>query len=304
MFSMFGYEGGEVVTPMPLDFGAVGVAIDARELKGDFSVFDKFELDREQAAMVEELGALREDMAQGSKTNELILDQLKHMQERIDVLEANTFVEAAKWIFEKICELFCKMQKVMVDIGENMPLIGSKASRAREFSDLDKLYEKEIARIDKLDGKNDLGDNTKEIAALKANAKVGYEARQEALHTKHEQQVDAKYGHGMYTAQQAAKAAGTTVTPEQKAAIWKADTSCKYNQIDQKQQAHVEQREKHGAILAKKWPELQKAGQFVGRKAGEAGQYMGEKASAAKQAAGSFVERVSKGSSTAAGMER
>ena len=304
MFSMFGYEGGEVATPMPLDFGAVGVAIDARELKGDFSVFDKFELDREQAAMVEELGALREDMAQGSKTNELILDQLKHMQERIDVLEANTFVEAFKWIFEKICELACKMQKVMVDIGENMPLIGANASRAREFSDLDKLYEKELSRIEKLDGKNELGDNAQEIAALKANAKVGYEARQSDLHKDHEKQVDAKYGKGMYTAQQGAKAAGIEVTPEQKAAIWKADTSCKYNQIDQKQQAHVEQREKHGALLAKKWPELQKAGQFVGRKAGEAGQAIGEKASAAKQAMGSFAERVSKGSAPAAGAQR
>jgi len=236
----------------------------------------------------------------GAAANELILEQLKHMQERIEVLEANTFVEAAKWIFEKICELFCKMQKVMLDIGEKMPLIGGKASRAGEFNDLDKLYEKEIARINKLD----VGDNTKEIAALKANAKVGYQTRQDALHAKHEQQVDAKYGKGSYKAEQAAKKAGIEVTPQQKEAIWKADTASKYNQIDVKQQAHVKQRKVHGEILAKKYPELQKAGQFVGRKAGEAGQAIGEKASNAKQAMGSFVERVSKGSAPATGEQR
>ena len=131
-----------------------------------------------------------------------------------------------------------------------------------------------------------------------------YEARQVELHKEHKQQVDTKYGQGMYDAQQAAKAAGTTVTPEQKEAIWKADPNCKYNQIDQKQQAHVEQRKVHGDILAKKHPELQKAGQFVGKKAGEAVQAMGEKASAAKQAAGSFVERVSKGSAPSASPQR
>ena len=167
----------------------------------------------------------------------------------------------------------------MIDIGENMPLIGGKASRAGEFNDLDKLYEKEIVRIDKLDGKNDLGDNTKEIAALKANAKVGYEARQDALHAKHEQQVDEKYGKGMYAAQQQAEKAGKEVTPKQKEAIWKADATCKYNQIDQKQQAHVKQ-------------------------VGKAGQYASEKASAAKKAVGSFAERVYKGSAPAAGVQR
>jgi len=311
MFSMFGYGGGEVVEQ---DFAVVAstssalavatVVSEAQDLEDDMGMFDEFDLDDNQQDLIDTLDELRENVAMGAKANELILDQLKHMQERIEVLEANTFVEAAKWIFEKICELFCKMQKVMVDIGENMPLIGGKATRAGELNDLDKLYEKELSRIDKLDGKNDLGDNTKEIAALKVNAKVGYEARQVALHKKHEQQVDAKYGKGMYAAQQQAKKAGKEVTPKQKEALWKADATCKYNQIDQKQQAHVKQRKVHGAILAKKYPELQRAGQYVGKQAGKAGQYASEKASAAKKAVGSFAERVSKGSAPAAGAQR
>ncbi|MFK7761014.1 MAG: hypothetical protein AB8B46_02680 [Candidatus Midichloriaceae bacterium] len=137
------------------------MAFDAQDVEESMGVFDEFDLDDNQQDLIDTLDELRENVAMGAKANELILDQLKHMQEWIEVLEANTFVEAAKWIFEKICELFCKIQKVMVDIGENMPLIGGKASRAGEFNDLDKLYEKEIARIDKLDGKNDLGDNKK-----------------------------------------------------------------------------------------------------------------------------------------------
>ena len=177
MFSMFGYGGSTVAgqdelqdMPLRLDFGmgAVGVAMDAHALEDDFGIFDEFELDGEQAAMVEELGALREGIAQGTKTNELILDQLKHMQERIDVLEANTFVEAFKWIFEKICELACKMQKVMVDIVD----ASVDLTRRYDFYKLDKQYEKELSRIDKLDSKNNLGDNAQEIIALKENAKV------------------------------------------------------------------------------------------------------------------------------------
>lgn len=287
MFSMFGYGGGSTVVEQDVAVASStasalalsSVAFDAQDVEESMGVFDEFDLDDNQQDLIDTLDELRENVAMGAKANELILDQLKHMQERIEVLEANTFVEAAKWIFEKICELFCKMQKVMIDIGENMPLIGGKASRAGEFNDLDKLYEKEIVRIDKLDGKNDLGDNTKEIAALKANAKVGYEARQDALHAKHEQQVDEKYGKGMYAAQQQAEKAGKEVTPKQKEAIWKADATCKYNQIDQKQQAHVKQ-------------------------VGKAGQYASEKASAAKKAVGSFAERVYKGSAPAAGVQR
>ena len=312
MFSMFGYGGGSTVVEQDVAVASStasalalsSVAFDAQDVEESMGVFDEFDLDDNQQDLIDTLDELRENVAMGAKANELILDQLKHMQERIEVLEANTFVEVAKWIFEKICELFCKMQKVMIDIGENMPLIGGKASRAGEFNDLDKLYEKEIVRIDKLDGKNDLGDNTKEIAALKANAKVGYEARQDALHAKHEQQVDEKYGKGMYAAQQQAEKAGKEVTPKQKEAIWKADATCKYNQIDQKQQAHVKQRKVHGAILAKKYPELQRAGQYVGKQADKAGQYVSEKASAAKKAVGSFAERVSKGSAPATGAQR
>ena len=312
MFSMFGYGGGSAVVEQDVAVvasasSALAVATvvnEARDLEDDMGVFDEFDLDDNQQDLIDTLDELRENVAMGAKANELILDQLKHMQERIEVLEANTFVEAAKWIFEKICELFCKMQKVIVDIGENMPLVGGKASRAGELNDLDKLYEKELSRIDKLDGKNDLGDNTKEIAALKANAKVGYEARQVALHKKHEQQVDAKYGKGMYAAQRQAEKAGKEITPKQKEALWKADATCKYNQIDQKQQAHVKQRKVHGAILAKKYPELQRAGQYVGKQADKAGQYVSEKASAAKKAVGSFAERVSKGSAPATGAQR
>ena len=65
----------------------VGAAIDAHALKEDFGVFDDLELDGEQAVMVEELEAFRQGIAQGT-ANELILEQLQHMQERIDVLAA------------------------------------------------------------------------------------------------------------------------------------------------------------------------------------------------------------------------
>jgi len=175
-----------------------------------------------------------------------------------------------------------------------MPLIGGKANRAREFSDLDKLYEKELARIDKLAGKNTLGDNTQEYTNMKANAKLEYEAREVGLHKKHEVEVDARYGQGMYEAQHP-KVAGKfsreeqAVTPQRKEDIWKADDTCKYHQIDARQQEHAQQREKHGEMLAKKHPEIYKAGQYVGDKASEAGQYVAEKASAAKQ---SFAERI------------
>ena len=243
-------------------------------------------LEPRESDVVRNLKQLLDEVREGNVNNDL---RFKEMQERIEVLEANTFVEAAKWIFEKICELFCKMQKLVVDIGENMPLIGGKANRAREFSDLDKLYEKELARIDKLAGKNQLGDNTAEYAALKANAKGEYEERQVGLHEKHEKEVDAKYGKGMYEAQQQAKKEGREVTPQQKEDIWKADDTCKYHQIDVRQQEHAQQREKHGEMLAKKHPEIYKAGQYVGDKASEAGQYVAEKASAAKQ---SFAERI------------
>ena len=161
MFSMFGYGGGSAVVEQAVASSATSalavatVVIDAQDIEEEFEIFDDFDLDDNQQDLIDTLDKLRDNVAMGAAANELILEQLKHMQERIEVLEANTFVEAAKWIFEKICELFCKMQKVMLDIGENMPLIGGKASRAGEFNDLDKLYEKEIARIDKLDGKND-----------------------------------------------------------------------------------------------------------------------------------------------------
>ena len=233
-----------------------------------------------ESDVVRGLKQLLDEVKAGNVSNEV---RFKEMQERIEVLEANTFVEAAKWIFEKICELFCKMQKLVVDIGENMPLIGGKANRAREFSDLDKLYEKELARIDKLAGKNTLGDNTQEYTNMKANAKLEYEVREVGLHEKHEQIVDAKYGKGMYEAQHP-KLEGKfsrveqAVIPQRKEEIWKADTKCQYNQIDVKQQEHAEQREKHGEILARKYPEIHKAGQYVA-----------EKASAAKQ---SFTERI------------
>ena len=309
--SMVGYGGGSVVVEQAVassTASALAVATvvsEAQDLEGDFEIFGDLDLDDNEQDLIDTLDELRENVAMGAKANELILDQLKHMQERIEVLEANTFVEAAKWIFEKICELFCKIQKVMVDIGENMPLIGGKASRAGEFNDLDKLLEKETQRIDKLAGKNELGDNKAQYDALKANAKLDHKARQDDLHAKHEQQVDAKYGKGNYKAEQAAKKAGIEVTPQQKEAIWKADATCKYNKIDQKQQAHVKQRKVHGAILAKKYPELQKAGQYVGKKAGEAGKYVGEKASAAKKAVGGrFAEMVAKRQAPATGAQR
>ena len=69
----------------------VGAAIDANALKEDFGVFDDLELDGEQAVMVEELEAFRQGIAQGT-ANELILEQLQHMQERIDVLAAGLYV--------------------------------------------------------------------------------------------------------------------------------------------------------------------------------------------------------------------
>jgi hypothetical protein len=264
----------------------IEVARGAEEIEEGFGVFDGMTmLEPRKSDVVRNLKQLLDEVREGNVNNDL---RFKEMQERIEVLEANTFVEAAKWIFEKICELFCKMQKLVVDIGENMPLIGGKANRAREFSDLDKLYEKELARIDKLAGKNQLGNNEAEYAALKANAKGEYEERQVGLHEKHEKEVDAKYGKGMYEAQHPKDASGKfsrteqAVTPQQKEDIWKADTTCKYHQIDVRQQEHAQQREKHGEMLAKKHPEIYKAGQYVGDKASEAGQYVAEKASAAK----------------------
>ncbi|WP_236870343.1 hypothetical protein [Candidatus Bandiella numerosa] len=191
----------------------------------------------------------------------------------------------------------------LYSIGENMPLIGGKANRAREFSDLDKLYEKELARIDKLAEKNELGDNTAQYAAMKTNAKVEYEARQVGLHEKHQGIVDGIYGKGMYEAQHPKVAGKFTreeqaVTPQQKEAIWEADPKCEYHKIDVKQQEHVQQREMHGEILAKKYPEIYKAGQYVGDKASEAGQYVAEKASALKQ---SFADKVAARSGSAQG---
>jgi len=270
----------------------IEVARDAEAIEEDFGVFDGIPMEPKESEVVRNLEKLLEEVRAGNVNNEV---RFKEMQERIEVLEANTFVEAAKWIFEKICELFCKMQKLAVDIGENFPLVGGKATRTREFSDLDKLYEKELARIDKLAGKNELGNNTAEYAALKANAKGEYEERQVGLHEKHEKEVDAKYGKGMYEAQHPKDAAGKftreeqAVTPQRKEDIWKADDKCRYHQIDARQQEHAQQREKHGEMLAKKHPEIYKAGQYVGEKASEAGQYVADKASAAKQ---SFVERI------------
>ncbi|MBY0580251.1 MAG: hypothetical protein K2P53_01005 [Rickettsiales bacterium] len=272
--------------------GAARIAEDSRAISGDVERLDGMARSHEESAVVRGLQQLLDEVIAGNVNNEV---RFKEMQERIEVLEANTFVEAAKWIFEKICELFCKMQKLAVDIGENFPLVGGKATRAREFSDLDKLYEKELARIDKLAGKNELGDNAAEYAALKANAKGDYEERQVGLHEKHEKEVDAKYGKGMYEEQHPKDAAGKftreeqAVTPQQKEDIWKADDTCRYHQIDARQQEHAQQREKHGEMLAKKHPEIYKAGQYVGEKASEAGQYVADKASAAKQ---SFAERI------------
>jgi|APCry1669189034_1035192.scaffolds.fasta_scaffold02672_1 hypothetical protein len=299
---LFGYGSSNAVSVVEQDDAVTGalsgassmieVARGAEEIEEDFGVFDDMPiLDRRESDTVLGLRQLLEEVRAGNVNNEV---RFKEMQERIEVLEANTFVEAAKWIFEKICELFCKMQKLVVDIGENMPLIGGKANRAREFSDLDKLYEKELARIDKLAGKNTLGDNTQEYTNMKANAKLEYEAREVGLHKKHEVEVDARYGQGMYEAQHP-KVAGKfsreeqAVTPQRKEDIWKADDTCKYHQIDARQQEHAQQREKHGEMLAKKHPEIYKAGQYVGDKASEAGQYVAEKASAAKQ---SFAERI------------
>jgi hypothetical protein len=297
---LFGY-GASDKSSVELDGAVIGalnagtLARDHAELEDDFELLSSASSSTEQEAVVDELRELREAVANGTAANNLILEQFQRMEERLKVLEANTFVEAAKWIFEKICELFCKMQKLAVDIGENFPLVGGKATRAREFSDLDKLYEKELARIDKLAGKNELGDNSAQYAALKANTKVEYEARQVGLHEKHEKEVDAKYGKGMYEEQHPKDEAGKfareeqEVTPKRKEEIWKADTECEYNKIDARQQEHAQQREKHGEILAKKYPEIYKAGQYVGEKASEAGQYVADKASAAKQ---SFAERI------------
>jgi hypothetical protein len=298
--SLFGYGNSGAVKRddeldgvVPLLVSSASIASDGEEIEEDFGVFDDMPiLDRRESDTVLGLRQLLDEVRAGNVNNEV---RFKEMQERIEVLEANTFVEAAKWIFEKICELFCKMQKLAVDIGENFPLIGGKATRAGEFSDLDKLYEKELARIDKLAGKNTLGDNTQEYTNMKANAKLEYEAREVGLHKKHEVEVDAKYGKGMYEAQhpkdESGKFARTeqAVTPQQKEDIWKADDTCKYHQIDARQQEHAQQREKHGEMLAKKHPEIYKAGQYVGDKASEAGQYVAEKASAAKQ---SFAERI------------
>ena len=300
MWSLFGYGNSATVKRddeldgvMPLLVSSTRIAEYDEEIEEDFRVFDDMPiLDRRESDTVLGLRQLLDEVRAGNVNNEV---KFKEMQERIEVLEANTFVEAAKWIFKKICELFCKMQKLAVDIGENFPLIGGKATRAGEFSDLDKLYEKELARIDKLAGKNELGDNSAEYAALKANAKGEYEVRAESLHEKHEQEVDARYGKGMYEAQHPKDASGKfsrteqAVTPQQKEDIWKADDTCKYHQIDVRQQEHAQQREKHGEMLAKKHPEIYKAGQYVGDKASEAGQYVAEKASAAKQ---SFAERI------------
>ncbi len=297
MFNLFGWGSSGAVAVEQHDavvgaVGAAGVVRDAEEIEGSLAVVGAMPAGPKESDVVRGLKQLLDEVKAGNVNNEV---KFKEMQERIEVLEANTFVEAAKWIFEKICELFCKMQKLVVDIGENMPLIGGKANRAREFSDLDKLYEKELARIDKLAGKNQLGNNEAEYAALKANAKGEYEERQVGLHEKHEKEVDAKYGKGMYEAQHPKDASGKfsrteqAVTPQQKEDIWKADDTCKYHQIDVRQQEHAQQREKHGEMLAKKHPEIYKAGQYVGDKASEAGQYVAEKASAAKQ---SFAERI------------
>ncbi len=96
--------------------GAARLARDAAELDEDFEILDRVSSSAEQEAVVDELRELREAVANGTEANRLILEQFQRMEERLKVLEANTFLEAAKWIFEKICELFYKMQKLVVDM--------------------------------------------------------------------------------------------------------------------------------------------------------------------------------------------
>ena len=111
MFSMFGYGGGSAVVEQDVAVvasasSALAVATvvnEARDLEDDMGVFDEFDLDDNQQDLIDTLDELRENVAMGAKANELILDQLKHMQERIEVLEANTFVEVAKWVRQGKC---------------------------------------------------------------------------------------------------------------------------------------------------------------------------------------------------------
>jgi hypothetical protein len=308
MFNVFGWGGESAVVEQnvaaaaaPMLVVMAEVANDGQRIEDEIGILDGMELGEEEVGVAADLKALLAEVRQGARDNKVEFDQ---MRERLEVLEANTFVEAAKWIYEAICELFCKMEKAIVDFGENFPLIGDKANRAREFSDLDKLLEKETQRIDKLAGKNELGDSKAQYEVLKVNAKLDHEARQGALHVKHEKYVDAKYGAGRYKAEQVARDAGKVLTAGEKAEFWEKDANCQYNKIDVKQQMHVAQGKVHGDLLAKKWPELVKAGQYAGKKAVEFGEYVGEKAEAAHKAAGSFVDRVSKGAAPAAGQGR
>ena len=81
----------------------IEVARGAEEIEEDFGVFDGMTmLEPRESDVVRNLKQLLDEVREGNVNNDL---RFKEMQERIEVLEANTFVEAAKWIFEKICEL-------------------------------------------------------------------------------------------------------------------------------------------------------------------------------------------------------
>lgn len=293
----------EVAAAVPAAAAMAAVALDAQELDENLDALGEMAAGDEEVDMAANLRELLEEVRQGKKDN---AKEFEEMRARLEVLEANTFVEAAKWIYEAICELFCKMEKAIVDFGENFPLIGDKANRAREFSDLKKDFDKDIEDIDKLAAKSRLEgrDDKEHYEALKEGTKLTFEEKQEALHVKHEKFVDAKYGKGRYEAEHPKDDNGKftheaqVLTAGEKTAFWEKDANCQYNKIDVAQQMHVAQGKVHGDLLAQKWPEVVKAGKFVGRQMDKAGQQMDK---AGKAVSSKFREMVAKDKGAAQG---
>jgi hypothetical protein len=237
MWNLFGY-GNEAAgvapaaaTPAAAAGAAVAiaaVAFDAQELDENLDALDERAAGDKEKDVAADLRALLNEVRQGAQANK---EEFKQMRARLEVLEANTFVEAAKWIFEAICELFCKIEKAIIDMGENFPGFGGKANRAGEFNDLKMDFDKDIKDINKLEAKSRMeGKNDKEYYQILRDSKEEvYKEKQEALHAKHEQQVDAKYGKGRYQAERDAKDGGKVLTAGEKAAFWEQDPNCQYN---------------------------------------------------------------------------